>query len=201
MYKEGIKSVLFYEMSLLSNIRFEIIEATWRRYSGSDLNGKVLFFTSSVGAANKYKDVCMKWSDDILKFQISGKLKLVNVARYIEDKSWDFEYNIIDENNERKDSTPESAEQEGKFYADLIQYAGSDIAGIDGFYTPQSKFHHEEMVLLNNNIIESLINFEPYHTSFGTPQKNPAQRLQIENRQVFVEKRNIKSVKRRKLNF
>ena len=111
------------------------------------------------------------------------------------------DYNIINENNERKNSTPERADKERQFYVDLINYAGNDVEGIDGFYTPQSKFHHEEMILLNSDIIETLNNFEPFNISSGTPQKNPAQRLQIEDRQVFVEKRNIKSVKRRKLDF
>ena len=192
-------------MSLLSEqkseVDFEIIEGTWRRYSDKRLKGQVLFFTSSVKAANKYKDMFMKRCDDIFKYQVSGRLKLVNVAEYIQGKRWEFEYNIINENNERKDSTPDCADKERQFYADLIDYAGSDIESIDGFYTPQSKFHHEEMILLNSDIIETLNNFEPFNISLGTPQKNPAQRLQIEDRQVFVEKRNIKSVKRRKLNF
>ena len=79
-------------MSLLSEqkseVDSEIIEGTWRRYSDKMLKGQVLFFTSSVKAANKYKDMSMKRFDDIFKYQVSGRLKLVNVAEYIQGKRW-----------------------------------------------------------------------------------------------------------------
>ena len=174
-------------MSFLSDEESYIIKGTWQRYSANNLEGDVLFFTSSVYAANKYKEV---HTGNIFKFQISGRLKLINVAKYIKKNNFQFTYNIIGEDDQRKDSTPETAEQERQFYRTLIKM--TDITDIDGFFTPESLFHHEEMVLLNKDIIENLKNFEPFIRNKNvTPQKNPALKLCIgeERRQVFLEKR------------
>lgn len=182
----------------------EIIDDTWWRYSDKNLDSDILFFTSSEQAADGYRQQYMETREDIFKFKIQGQLKLVNVAVYIQNRGLTFDYNIINENNQRKDSTTDTAERERQFYRDLIAYSKDELKGIDGFFTPASKFHHEEMILVNSNIIESLKDFQPFKpraSVFETPTKNPAVTLQLENRQIILEKRNIKSTKRRRLHF
>ena len=169
------------------------VSGTWYRYSkrnlDKELDREFLFFTSSKSAAEKYKQIVGKNETQIIMFKLQGTLRLKNVATYLkENKSFKPKYNIINENGKRKDSTEDTADDEGEFYRELIIHAARDLRDVDGFYTEESNFHHEEMVLLDRNIIRALKNFEPNTSSGGTPRRNPAQRLR---KNLYIEKRYI----------
>ena len=164
------------------------VSGTWYRYSKRNLDKEILFFTSSESAAEKYKQIVGKNETQIIMFKLEGTLRLKNVATYLkEHKSFKPKYNIINENGKRKDSTEVTADDEREFYRELIKHA-RDLRDVDGFYTEESNFHHEEMVLLDRNIIRALKNFEPNTSSGGTPRRNPAQRLR---KNLYIEKRYI----------
>jgi len=187
---------------LLSYEEMSIVSGQWLRYSDKNLEADILFFTSSEQAANGYREMYMAKAADILQFSITGPLKLINVSEYLLGKDFRPAYNILNENNERKDSTPERAEDERQFYRELKIFAKQDLGGIDGFFTPRSKFHHDEMVLLNENIKTQLQNFSPFESNpSGTPTRARDVVLQIEDREVRIARRNVKSAKRIRLHF
>ena len=153
----------------------------WWRYSNSNLEKDVLFFTSSTEAAETYKNKCLKEGGTYM-FKIDGYLNLVSVKEYLQQREFRPKYNILDENGDRKVSTPEWAEAEREFYRLLMQGAPR---GIDGFYTPASQNHHDEMVLVNKDIIKALRNFKMKTSNGGTPRDSPPQRVG----NVSIEKR------------
>lgn len=153
----------------------------WWRYSNSNLKKDVLFFTSNAEAAKTYKNKCLKEGGTYM-FKIDGNLELVSVKEYLQQRGLQLEYNILDENGDRKESTAELAEAEREFYRLLMQGAPR---GIDGFYTPASQNHHDEMVLVNEDIIKALRNFKMKTSNGGTPRDSPPQRVG----NVLIEKR------------
>jgi hypothetical protein len=157
----------------------------WWRYSNSNLKKDVLFFTSSAEAAETYKNKCLKEGGTYM-FKIDGDLNLVSVKEYLQQRGLQPEYNILDENGDRKESTAELAEPERQFYRSLMQHVQE---GIDGFYTPASQNHHDEMVLVNKDIIEALRNFNMQTSNGGTPRDSPPQRVG----NVLLEKRYMTS--------